>query len=112
MIRCRITPKFTGMSRTDYENGESGVHLLLEWVEVVDEQIVNVLATEEFVISADRAGCAYVTRGAFDEGRLLPGTFWVDEAGHRHFVMQAEAGVIGLTGETLTDVAVKSGQLR
>lgn len=91
MIRLKITPRFTDAP---------GVHLLLEWVEVMDEQITQVVATEEFVLSRNREGCSYITRGSFDLGEMMPGTFWIDEAGHRHFVMQAEPGHIGLVGNT------------
>ncbi len=96
MIRLKITPQFLG---TVIECGADGINLLLEWVEVDDkEQIVGVVGTEEFTVMTKRDGCSYVTRGAFSEGRMLPGTFWVDEAGHRHFVMSAEAGQVGTLG--------------
>ncbi len=91
MIRLKITPKFV--------NG--GVRLALEWVELVDEKVVGVVATEEFQLQAKREGCAYVTRGGFDQGQMQPGTFWIDEAGHRHFVMPAEPGQVGLLGQII-----------
>jgi hypothetical protein len=88
MIRLKITPRFT----------EDGVQLALEWVEIVNESIFRTVAVEEFAIAARREGCAYVTRGSFDVGQMMPGTFWIDEAGRRHFVIEAEAGLVGLTG--------------
>lgn len=94
MIRCKITPKFT-----ESGDGTPGVYLLMEWVEVVDEQIVGVIRSEEFELKQNREGCSYITRGGMDQGHFLPGTFWVDEQGHRHFVMQAEPGAVGLFGE-------------
>lgn len=90
MIRCKITPRFT----------EAGFVITVEWVDIAEgEVITRTIGTEEFAITSAREGCAYVTRGGFDEGRMQPGTFWIDEAGRRHFVMDVEAGAIGLTGE-------------
>ncbi len=98
MIRLKITPRFVDSDTQDV-TGVVGTNLLLEWVEVDDkEQIVGVVGTEEFTVMVNREGSSYITRGAFPEGRMLPGTFWVDEAGHRHFVMSAEAGQVGALG--------------
>ncbi len=89
MIRLRITPHFEG----------DAVRFTLDWVEIGEgEQIVGVVATEEFALAAHREGCAYVTRGGFETGQMQPGTFWVDEKGSRHFVMNAEPGHVGLFG--------------
>jgi hypothetical protein len=88
MIRCKITPTAS----------ELGVTIRLEWVEIQDEQIVKVLGKEEFSVQARRQGCSYVSRAAFAEGQLLPGTVWLDERGSRHFVLEAEAGLVGLAG--------------
>lgn len=91
MIRCKVTPHFT----------DEGVRIVLEWVEIVDEKIAAVVATEEFTLNANREGCSYVTRGGFDAGKLMPGTFWIDEKGSRHFVMEAEPGQVGMIGNTI-----------
>lgn len=92
MIRLKITPRFT----------DAGVRLLLEWVDIAEgELIAGVVASEEFELKQAREGCAYVTRGSFEEGTFLPGTFWIDEAGRRHFVLDAEAGHVGLFGENV-----------
>ena len=89
MIRCKVTPRFT----------DEGVHVLLEWVEIgADEIILSVFATEEFAISRERIGSAYISRAAFAQGEVRPGTFWVDTNGNRHFVMMAEPGHIGTIG--------------
>jgi hypothetical protein len=88
MIRCKITPAAS----------ELGITIRLEWVEIQDEQIVKVLGKEEFSVQARRQGCSYVSRAAFPVGQLLPGTFWLDERGSRHFVLDAEAGLVGMDG--------------
>ncbi len=93
MIHCKVTPKFT----------DSGIYLLLEWVELVNEQIVRTVATEEFALAVNREGCSYITRCGFESGNVRPGTFWMDESGHRHFVMNAEPGVIGLIGQEVVN---------
>ena len=90
MIRARITPTFTA----------DGVHITIEWVIVGEgEQVVATLYKEEFAVARRREGCAYVSRTAFREGTILPGTFWIDESNRRHFIMEAEAGIIGLSGK-------------
>jgi hypothetical protein len=90
VIRAKITPRFA----------EDSVTLVVEWVEILEgEQVGKTLVREEFSIARRREGCSYVTRGGFDEGRMQPGTFWIDEEGRRHFVVQAEAGVVGLIGK-------------
>jgi hypothetical protein len=90
-LRAKISPKLA-------DDG-SLIHLKVEWVEVVDNQIVGEpKAVEEFQISSGHDGCAYVSRACFEKGEMLPGTFWLDEAGHRHFYLTGEAAEIGSVG--------------
>lgn len=92
MIRAKITPQFI----------DDGVKITVEWINVVEgEQIIGVVGVEEFTIAQKREGCGYVTRGGFDQGQMQPGTFWIDESGHRHFVMDAETGYVGLIGNSV-----------
>ncbi len=78
---------------------DGSILIQMDWVDVRDEKLVKTLATEK--VRMNRSGPSYISRTVFAEGSFLPGTFWVDEAGKRHFIMEAEAGVIPLVGHDM-----------
>jgi hypothetical protein len=93
MIRAKISASYA-------VDGELAIKV--EWIDVDEaSNMGQVHATEQFTISGPKAkaGCAYVSRAAFDEGQFLPGTFWLDENGMRHFYMQADPGTFNLMGQ-------------
>jgi len=85
-------------TRVSAELVDGLIRVTVGWVEVENGRPGAELFTETFAISPDRAGCSYFSRVVFDKGEVLPGTFWVDEAGNRHFVMAADPGLVGLIG--------------
>lgn len=91
-LRFRVTPTL---------DLDGMIHVKLELCDVRGEQVAGVVLSEEWRVSPKRAGCACVSRACFAEGQALPGTFWEDEEGRRHFVVQAEAGEIGLVGQPI-----------
>lgn len=86
-LRAQITPTI---------DLDGFVKIKIDWVRVVDSQVGEVIASEEFRISSTRVGCSYISRAAFNEGNFLPGTFWTDEQGKRHFIVQVNAGTIDM----------------
>ena len=88
MIRIKTTP-----SRKD-----GHICVRVDYVNVEDERVTDIVFTEEFQIREDRQGCSYVSRAEFEAGHALPGTFWLDEEGRRHFHVKADPGFVGLFG--------------
>lgn len=87
-VRAKVTPTLI----------DAGIRVIIEWVNVENEQVGEVLGTEEFSIAINRMGSSYVSRIAVEQASELPATFWIDERGKRHFSLLAEAGVVGVTG--------------
>jgi hypothetical protein len=90
MIRGKLTPSV---------DAAGVVKILIEWVNVLDGETVAgpPLAVEEFQVGPARLGkVSYVTKAEFSEGTLRQGTFWLDEAGNRHFVIDADAGALDM----------------
>ena len=71
----------------------------LQWVATKDGVIQPRVQTEQVRIGTSRPDVGYLSRAVFTSGAFVPGTFWVDENGHRHFVLEAEAGVIDMFGK-------------
>ncbi len=88
-LRLKLTPRTDG----------DVTHLKLEWVNVDGEQIGETMFAEEFRIGKNREGCAYISRVEFIDAQVLPGTFWLDEAGRRHFRVDADAGQLTAFGQ-------------
>ncbi len=86
MIRAKITP---------FDGG-----LTVEWAEVDEAGNVGAVhKTETFRAPAGAGpGWSYVTCAGFAQGEAAPGTFWLDAAGRRHFVLAADPGAVGLFG--------------
>lgn len=88
MIRLKVTPMFL----------PDGVKIKLDWVNVVNEQIGDIAGSEEFVISRSREGSSYISKVAIEQATEMGGTFWIDEAGARHFITVIDPGLMGLLG--------------
>lgn len=81
---------------------DGAIRLKIEWLVVIDNQLQEVQATEEFRIMPEQFGASYISRAVFPEencGQFLEGTFWVDKQGRRHFYMSAKSGNMGLLGQ-------------
>lgn len=79
------------------------IHLSIKWVEVVNNEIKELEKPfkEEFKISTEKSDCSYLSRACFPPGLALPGTFWLDEKGNRHFYINADAGKVGAIGSSM-----------
>ena len=91
MIRAKITPIFVA----------DGVRILIQWVRIENELPGEVIAEEEFAIAASRSGSSYVSAVEVESAVKRKGTFWIDEAGLRHFIIVAEPGDMGVFGTEL-----------
>jgi hypothetical protein len=88
MLRAKITAK----------PKRGFVHVTVDWVDVVENVVGATQFTEEFRVSKEIPVCGYVSRVAFTEAVVSPGTFWLDEKGLRHFLLQADPGHIDHIG--------------
>ena len=99
------------------------IRLTVDWVRVSESEVPGETQfTEEFQVPVDR-NVSYFSKVAIPEAitaKLEPnnvltsedtitlklelpikgGTFWVDEGGKRHFIVDADSAVFGLTGES------------
>lgn len=71
-------------------------HITIEWVDVVNNQIIKTVGREE--VNLSRTDSSYISRAEFASGTMQPGTFWVDGNGLRHFFASADAGYVPLSG--------------
>lgn len=78
------------------------IHVCIEWVHLKDDTVDPevVLFKEEFRISPSRSA-SYVSRVEISECKELPGTFWTDERGLRHFIANIEPAQMGLIAQPL-----------
>lgn len=94
-LRARISPRLTD---------DGLIEVAVEWVEV-DEASNHgeVKLAEQFRMSPAKgaAGCKWFSRLTVHSGNVQPGTFWTDEAGRRHFVVNAEPGTMQAIGQEL-----------
>jgi len=90
MIRAKITPTITS---------SGGVYVRVDWCDVVEEKVVSVIAFEEFVIQKDREGASYVSKVAVENPVEMGGTFWLDEKGNRHFIVNIDPLLMNAVGE-------------
>lgn len=97
-VRAKITPTL---------NVKGLIHLKIDWISVEADLPGEVRFSEEFALSPERPGCSYVSRVCVGEATVLPGTFWLDEEGRRHFRLDAEVALLGLAGGVIdTDHAL------
>lgn len=91
-VRAKITPTL---------EADGMLQVQIDWVRVEGGVPGEVLSSESFRVSPARAGCAYFSRAVAPASAVSEGTFWLDEDGRRHFLLDARPAALSATGKEI-----------